>query len=192
MPAGKAAEKFLRKHSDNYQQNLSENLNLIRSRLGGVIEREGASETTVCEPEIENDHAAPNLRLCDLDPALSEEVLANDITACRHHDDMSSSSLSSYRGKLDRSCRSQTSSESGSTRLSESERYGHIWQANSDANTCTNQQCDVRFGIMNRRHHCRLCGFVSTLNLASLLPLLLLPFRRRLLNTCMLWTDLLR
>ena len=191
MPAGKAAERFLRKHSDNYQQNLSENLNLIRSRLGGVFENEGASETAASEPaasepEIDIDH---NLRLCDLDPALSEEVLANDVTV-RRHDDISST-LSSYRGKLDRSCRSQTSqtsSESGSTRLSETERYGHIWQANSDASTCTNQQCDVKFGIMNRRHHCRLCGFVSTLR-----PLLLLPFRRqKFLSTRMLLTDLLR
>lgn len=32
------------------------------------------------------------------------------------------------------------------------------WQDDASASTCTLSGCTVEFGIINRRHHCRLCG----------------------------------
>ena len=181
MPAGKAAERFIRKHSDSvsdsgtgnyYQQNLSDNLNLLRLRMTSVHGpmHEGAAEVAtrdellrLMSSEPKQAEAAPEpkaLRLCDSKSAAGEAV----------GDSMSLTSARSVKqdpvrgyvspGLDNRSCRSQASSESGSTLLSDAPP-GHVWQANSDATSCTNSECGVRFGIMNRRHHCRLCGFVS-------------------------------
>lgn len=37
---------------------------------------------------------------------------------------------------------------------------GNSWMRDADAKTCSNATCNKAFGVMTRRHHCRLCGKV--------------------------------
>jgi hypothetical protein len=36
-----------------------------------------------------------------------------------------------------------------------------MWQPNEEASHCNNSSCAVRFSILTRRHHCRICGLVG-------------------------------
>ena len=154
MPAGKAAERFIRKCQTNYLENLSENVDLLRERLAAPSMLPGADQGADARRSQAQTLGAQSVHgETSTAVTTAHELQCGDLSAGA---DSSSETLSLTSARL--ADKSRASSESGSTRFSDPQ--GHVWQANSDAVMCTH--CQITFNLVCRRHHCRLCGFVSS------------------------------
>jgi len=155
MPAGKAAERFIRKCQTSFAENLSENVDLIRERLAVPSSLQpGAAQAQPVGARSTDGKAS----------TACEDELGDSGLSAGADSSLETLSLTSARGvRLDQ--KSRASSVSGSTHFSD-QPPGHVWQANSDAVVCTH--CQITFNLLCRRHHCRLCGFVSSVECQTL------------------------